>query len=96
MLPRRPEHKYALDVRYRFAGKGTVSLGASYVSDRLDKKGGSIVEQYALVNLAARYEINERLAVFGRIDNLFDEEYEEVKGYGTPGFSVYAGVKARF
>ncbi len=96
VLARRPEHKYALDVRYRFAPKGTVSLGASYVSDRLDRKGGSIVEQYALVNLAAHYEIDENLAVFGRIDNLFDEEYEEAKGYGTPGFSFYVGAKATF
>ena len=29
-----------------------------------------------------------------RMDNLFDENYEEVPGFGTPGFSVYAGIKA--
>jgi outer membrane cobalamin receptor len=31
--------------------------------------------------------------IFGRIDNLFDEDYEETGGYGTPGLSFFGGVR---
>ena len=36
------------------------------------------------------------LAVTGRVENLFDKEYEEVLGFGTPGVAGYAGVKLQF
>ncbi len=46
-----------------------------------------------VVNLAANVEVSDRVALFGRIDNLFDEDYEEVYGYGTAGLSGYGGVR---
>jgi vitamin B12 transporter len=46
-----------------------------------------------VVNLAANVEVSDRVALFGRIDNLFDEDYEEVYGYGTAGVSGYGGVR---
>ena len=36
-LLRRPEHSARLDVRYRVATRGTVSLGATYVGQRVDQ-----------------------------------------------------------
>jgi vitamin B12 transporter len=33
---------------------------------------------------------------YGRIDNLFDENYEESWSYATPGLSGHAGVKFTF
>ena len=45
-----------------------------------------------VVNLAGRLGVTERVSLFGRIDNLFDEEYEQVYGYGTAGLSAYGGV----
>jgi len=30
------------------------------------------------------------------VDNLFDEEYEEILYYGTPGRSVFGGIRANF
>jgi vitamin B12 transporter len=35
------------------------------------------------------------LALFGRIENLLNARYEEVLGYGTPGISAYAGIRAQ-
>jgi len=48
---------------------------------------------YTLVNLLASYEVNEYLKFFGRVNNLFNTQYEEVYGYGTPGLSMYLGTK---
>ncbi|MEE8546512.1 MAG: TonB-dependent receptor, partial [bacterium] len=49
---------------------------------------------YTLVNASATVELGEKITLTGRIGNLFDEDYEEVLGYGTFGVSAYVGVKA--
>ena len=94
-LPRRPEHRYTFRATHRFAGKGSVTLAASHTSDR-PQSFGPLAEQYTLLNVAASYVVSDRISVNGRIDNLLDADYEEVPGYGTPGLSVYVGVKASF
>lgn len=51
---------------------------------------------YALANVRASFPITENLEIYGRIDNLFDEEYATVYGYGTYGRSAFGGVRVRF
>ncbi|KQT32091.1 TonB-dependent receptor [Sphingomonas sp. Leaf412] len=53
------------------------------------------MQDYVLVNLAADYRLTERLSLFGRVENLFSERYEEVFGFATPGAGGYAGIRAR-
>jgi vitamin B12 transporter len=36
------------------------------------------------------------MQVYGRIENLLDEDYEEVFTYRTPGRAGYAGVRLKF
>lgn len=93
----RPKHKYSIDTSYRFLQKGTINLGLIYVGNRYrDSSNTQKMGNYTLVNLAGSYDITKNLQLFGRIDNLFDREYEEVYGYGTPGISAYGGVKVSF
>ena len=54
------------------------------------------VGSFEVVNLAVNYEISEQFQAYVRVDNLFDEEYEEVLNYGTPGRSVFGGIRANF
>jgi vitamin B12 transporter len=54
------------------------------------------LDEYTLVNLTAAYDLTDTVEVFGRIDNLFDEEYQEVLGYGSRGRAAYAGLRMRF
>ncbi|MFO7885448.1 MAG: TonB-dependent receptor [Desulfobacteraceae bacterium] len=103
-LVRRPEHKVHFNVRYRFLEKTAVNLDAYWVDEReaspyaMDEKENSIdgLDEYYLVNLSASYELTRNVRLYGRIDNLFDEFYEECWSYATPGFSAYAGVKLTF
>jgi vitamin B12 transporter len=39
--------------------------------------------------------IGDRFAVYGRVENLTDEKYETVSGYGTYGRAAYAGVRLK-
>ena len=52
-----------------------------------------LTTSYRTVNLAANYKIDENVTVFGRIDNLFDERYQDPIGFERPGFGVYAGIR---
>ena len=51
---------------------------------------------YTLVNLAGTYTINEHIQIYSRIENLFNEHYQEIRGYDTAGISAFGGVKFSF
>jgi len=51
------------------------------------------LDDYVVVNLSGSFKVHKYVEVFARIENLFDEDYEEAFGYGTPGISAYGGVK---
>lgn len=103
-LLRRPKNKASFDVNYRFLGKGNFNVGVLYVGKRDDNAYDPVtysstrvsLDSYTLVNLAASYDITPHIQISGRIENLFDVNYEEVYGYGTPGFAAYGGMKLSF
>lgn len=100
-LLRGPKNKASFNANYRFLGKGNVNLGILYVGKRDDVYYDSStwqsvrvgLDSYTLVNLAASYDLTEHMQISGRVDNVFDEDYEEVYGYGTPGLSAYTGIR---
>jgi vitamin B12 transporter len=51
---------------------------------------------YTLVDLRAELPVTQHVALFGRIENLFDAQYQTIYRYGTLGRSVYAGFRGRF
>ena len=94
-LPRRAEHVASLNLGYAFLdGKASVDLGIDYNGKQLNRKANPVMlDDFVLVNLAAAYKVTERIEIFGRVDNLFDTDYEEVPGYHTTGVGVFAGVR---
>jgi len=102
-LLRRPMHKAGFNVCYKFLDeRGTANLDLLYVGER-DDIDSSVwpsrrveVDDYVVVNLSGSFKVHKYVEVFARIENLFDQDYEEVFGYGTPGISAYGGVKLTF
>ena len=39
--------------------------------------------------------IGKHLEVYGRVENLFDEKYMTVYGYGTYGRAAYGGIRVK-
>jgi vitamin B12 transporter len=37
--------------------------------------------------------VNEYTTVFGRIDNLLNERYQNPTGFDRPGFGIFGGVR---
>jgi len=98
-LLRRADHKCSLAVTYRFPDDGNITCEVIYVGKRMDVDTSTYpaprveLDEYTLLNLAGSYPIAENLEVFGRVENLADQNYEEVKGFGTPGVAGYVGLR---
>lgn len=98
-LLRRPKHKANLTLNLRLFKKANVNLNLIHVGKRYDVfpyPTRTEADAYTLFNLVASYRITRNIEIFGRIDNLFDEEYEVVLGYGTAGRSAYVGVRVGY
>ena len=97
-LLRRPRHSAKLDIEYRFAEQSRFTVEALYVGERqdVDRISGLRVtaSDYTLVNLAATAELSKRLTIFGRINNLFDRDFEPVNGFQGSGLGFFVGVRA--
>ncbi len=93
-LLRRPQHTGSFDVNVYPLDGIQINLNLLYVGERDDRN--ETLDAYTLVNLAASHQVTKNFKGFLRVDNLFDEEYEEVAGYGTAGLSGYIGVELSF
>ena len=97
-LARTPEHFGTLYADWTTPFAGLV-LGADLrvVGDSFDDQGNAVrLDGYELLTLRASMPLGDRFALFGRIENVFDEEYRTVAGYGTAGRGVFAGVRAEY
>ena len=98
-LPRRPRNEVYVSASYLWCKKLRTTIAAKFVNAREELNFGGPnfdIEDYAFVNVTAEYEVNKYMSIFGRIDNLTDEQYAEVFGFPALGRAAYAGVKVRF
>lgn len=98
-LPRRPRHEGYASATYLWFGRLRTTVEGKFVNAREELSFGGPnfdIEDYAFLNIAAEYEINRHVSLFGRINNLTDEEYAEVFGFPALGRAAYGGVKMRF
>lgn len=52
------------------------------------------LDGYTLVNLSGAFSVAHGFEITGRVENLLDEDYQTILGYGTPGISGYLGFRA--
>ncbi|MCZ6669575.1 MAG: TonB-dependent receptor [Acidobacteria bacterium] len=100
-LLRRPKNKAGGSISYLFPGNaGQATLSLLYVGTRRDLDPLTFLtvtaEDYFVVNLAGSMRLNDAVDLFARIDNLFDEDYQEVLGFRSPDFSLFGGVTIAF
>ncbi len=103
-LIRRAKNKFNLSVSYRFSERATLQASLIEVGKRddffFDSNDFSTtrleLDRYMLVNLAGSYNVTNEAQVFGRVDNLFDEEYVVATGFGSYGIGAYGGIRLTF
>jgi vitamin B12 transporter len=100
-----PKNKVNASANFKITEKLGTTLMYQYVSDRRDAffdnstfTSESVnLSEYQLINANIRYQvIPNRLALFGAVDNIFNEEFQEVVGYNTRGRNFRIGMNFQF
>ncbi len=94
-LIRIPENSGDLRVNFTPEGPFSGAVLVRYNGEEPDR-GGQTVEAWTRVDVNGAYAVSERVELFGRIENLFDEDYQQIIGYGTPDLSGYVGIRLRY
>ena len=96
-LARRPRQTVSANVDYRFPFGLSVGGTLSHVGDSFDDAANTVrLDGYVLASVRAEMPVAERLSIYGRVENVGDERYEVVRGYGTYGRAAYGGVRFQF
>ena len=66
--------------------------------DTVDLSGGQTVtvDDSQVTDLGLSFALTSYAELYGRIDNLFDADYEEVYGYHTAGRAATLGFRLHF
>jgi len=101
-LLRRPKQKFSASLNYNFQKKANINLTFIRIGEQDDMDFSTwpstrlTLPSYSLLNAAVSFNFASSFQIFCRLDNIFNKEYEMIKGYGTPGFSVYGGMNFIF
>jgi len=103
---RRPPHSARTDVAYAFdGGRGSATLGVVY-NGRMDDTAFVLpfftpsqrveLSDYWLINATASYKVSPGVEIYGRVENLLNQHYQETFGFESAPIAAYAGVKLTF
>jgi len=96
-LARRPSHSVNAAIDYKWAFGLETGATITHVGDSFDNATNTRqLDGYVLVDLRASFSVTERISLYGRVENLFDEQYETIFRYGTPRRAAYAGVRLSY
>jgi len=100
-LLRRAKNKAGITANYLYK-KLNLNLNMLFVGKRDDMDYSSwppqriILKEYTKINLTASYNITQTAQVFAKIENLTNQDYEDVLGFGTPKRAFYFGFKLNY
>ncbi|HJU06564.1 MAG TPA: TonB-dependent receptor [Nitrospiraceae bacterium] len=93
-LPRWPLHQASVIASYEPIPRLRTNAEYRFVGARFnDLENTQKVGAFGVVNVQATYDVTKQWQVYGRVDNLFNERYEEILFFGTPIRSIYGGVR---
>ncbi len=100
-LGRWPVDQASLSILYRPIDPVNVIVDYRFVGSQFNlpstaQNDTQKVNSFNVVNVTVTYDVNKYVQVYSRVDNVFDEEYEEIQNFGTPVRSIYGGMKVNF
>lgn len=90
-----PKHDVALGLDAQWENGWSGNLNAQRVVEVTGRDGAPLPD-YTLVNASLGYEISDGVDVYLRIHNVFDQEYQVTRSYGTSDRAFYLGLRSRF
>jgi vitamin B12 transporter len=94
-----PKHKVNASFRQQLNSNTQLLTSIQFVGDRDDLAGQDLVvlSSYWLLDLRISHQLSQPgVSLFGSIENVFDADYEEVRGYTTRGRNLSFGVSYEF
>jgi len=88
---RRAKHIGSLNTAWQVQADLKVNINIQHNGTQID--AGEKLASYNLVNINANYNVSDKLDAYVSLTNLFDENYQQVKGYETLGFGANIGMR---
>jgi len=77
-------------------GGSTLGADLRWVSKSFDDAANRVpLRAYAVLDLTASWPVGERLELYGRIENLWNERYQTAAGYASPPRGAFVGARVR-
>ena len=100
-LARVPVDQVSIRIHYQPIDPLNVVLDFRWVGSQFNRPStaeddSQRVGSFKVVNLAVSYDVMKQVEVYARVDNLFNEKYEEVLFFGTPVRSIFGGIRVQF
>lgn len=104
-IPYRPKHKIDLDITQSFGPDLEIHVNGSFVSDQkfyyhadptdnrqliAEKRS---LDDFLLLNAKVTYDFNKHYQIFGAVENLLNEDYQELYLSPAPGIRGWIGLK---
>ncbi|SEK29173.1 vitamin B12 transporter [Roseovarius nanhaiticus] len=97
LLARVAKHEIYASLDAALSNRVNGRLGVTHVADRApDSSPAQALADYTVVDLGFVYEISEDATAYVTLQNVFDEQYQQIAGYGTSGRAVFLGLRASF
>ena len=97
-----PRNTASLITNYSFLEqRANINLRVNYTDDQFDNNFSTFpatrekLSDYTTVNIAADYQLNNFVALQGRVENLFNKNYQNVFGFETRGINAHLGIKLK-
>jgi len=96
-LARRPHQSVSASIDWKTPIGLGIGATVLTVGDSFDDAANlNRLDGYTIVGLRADLPVGDKFSIYGRVDNLFDEQYTVVRGYNTPGRAAYGGIRLKF
>ncbi|HEV8243166.1 MAG TPA: TonB-dependent receptor [Nitrospirales bacterium] len=96
-LQRWPVDQWSALLSYQPLEPLVVTLAVRYVGSRFnDLQNQQPMRAFDVWALTAAYELTKTIQAYTRVENLFDEKYEELLNAGTAVRSIYVGVRMKY
>lgn len=89
-----PKDSGELVLTYVPSSKLSGSMALKYNGSEISTYGN--LNSWSRVDINLFYKLNNFSEIYFRVENLFDEDYQQVFGYGTPDRSGLVGIKVTF
>ena len=92
-----PVDQWSLVVSYQPIEPLRINLEGRYVGSRFnDVNNQQPMRAFDVWNLSASYNVTNRVQTYVRLDNIFNEKYEEILLFGTPVRSIFVGLRVNY